>query len=79
MPMIRRDGGPVKTNTDGEHRVPLTARPDAAYALPFLFKADDKAEPLRIRLDGQSLTFVTSGDLMADTRLIDRLLKNMDD
>jgi hypothetical protein len=78
MPMIRGAGGPVKTNTDGAYRLLLTGQPDPAYTLRFLFEADEKAEPLRIRLDGQSRTFVTSGDLMADTRLIDRLLKSMD-
>jgi len=31
MPMIRRDGGPAKTNTDGEYRILLTATTDAAY------------------------------------------------
>lgn len=76
--MIRREGGPAKTNVAGGYRVLLTVKPDASYASRFLAKADEKAEPLRIGLDGQSLTFVTSGDLMADSRLIDRLLKSMD-
>jgi hypothetical protein len=79
-PMIRRDGGPAKTDTDteGEYRVLLTNKPDATYTRRFLAKADENAEPLRIGLDGQSLTFVSSGDLLADTRLIDKILKSMD-
>jgi hypothetical protein len=78
-PMIRRDG-PAKTDTDteGEYRVLLTNKPDATYTRRFLAKADENAEPPRIGLDGQSLTFVSSGDLLADTRLIDKILKSMD-
>jgi len=76
--MIRREGGPAKTNIEGEYRILLTLQPDAAYAHRFLAKADEKAETeaLRIRVDGQSLTFETSGDLLADTYLIDRVLKS---
>jgi hypothetical protein len=74
-PMIRRDGGPAKTDTEGEYRVLLTSPMPPRR---FLAKADENAEPLRIGLDGQSLTFVSSGDLEAETRLIDKILKSMD-
>jgi len=76
--MIRREGGPAKTDVAGEFRLLLTVKPDAAYARRFLAKADEQAEPLRIGLDGQSLTFVTSGNQTADLRLIDKILKSMD-
>jgi len=78
--MIRREGGPAKTNVEGEYRILLTAKPDAALARRFVDKADEKAESesLHIKVDGQSLTFETSGDLLADTQLIDKLLKSMD-
>jgi len=76
--VIRREGGPAKTDVAGEYRLLLTAKPDAAYARRFLPKADEQAEPLPIRLDGQSLTFVAWGDLTADIKLIDKLLKSMD-
>ena len=78
--MIRREGGPAKTNVEGEYRILLTAEPGAAYARRFLAKADEKteSESLHVKVDGQSLTFETSGDLLADTQLIDRVLKSMD-
>ena len=78
--MIRREGGPAKTNVEGAYRILLTAQSDAAFVHRFLAKADEKAESetLHIRVDGQSLTFETSGDLLADTQLIDRILKSMD-
>jgi len=55
-----------------------TRKRGATYTRRFLAKADENAEPLRIGLDGHSLTFVSSGDLLADTRLIDKILKSMD-
>jgi hypothetical protein len=78
--MIRREGGPATTNVEGEYRILLTAKPDATYARRFRAKADEKAESesLHIKVDGQSLTFETSGDLLEDTRVIDRILKSMD-
>ena len=78
--MIRREGGPAKTNVEREYRILLTAQPDAAFVHRFLEKADERAESetLHIRADGKSLTFETSGDLLAETQLIDRILKSMD-
>ncbi len=78
--MIRREGGPAKTNVDGEYRILLTGTPRAAFVHRFLAKAGEKAESetLHIKVDGQSLTFETSGGLLADTQLIDRILKSMD-
>jgi hypothetical protein len=76
--VIRRYSGPTPTSIPGEYRVWLSDQPSVEFRRRFLGVAQAIAvRPLRPSLDkaAAAFTFVTSGDLRADLRAIDRLLK----
>lgn len=80
MTTIRREGGPTRTNTAGTYRLWLSDLPSADSRRRFLVRVaqSQEAGPLQISLDEnvQTLTFVSSGDLEVDIRLIDSLLED---
>lgn len=75
----RRKGGIARTNTAGEYRLWLSDWPSEHSRSRFLQLAREskEAQPLQIALDENTttLTFVSSGNLKADFRVIDLLLK----
>jgi CheY-like chemotaxis protein len=75
---IRRWSGPTPTTNAGEYRIWLSEQPAADFRRRFAELAQRReARPLRLTLGkkAEAFTFVSSGDLKADLRVIDYLLK----
>ena len=76
---IRRYSGPTPTSLAGEYRIWLSDQPTEDFRRRFVALAQgNESRPLRLALERNagSFTFVSSGDLKADLRLIDLLLKD---
>jgi DNA-binding response OmpR family regulator len=75
---IRRYSGPTPTSQAGEYRIWLSDQPSADFRRGFHQLAQAKeAKPLRLSLEknAAAFTFVSSGDLKTDLKVIDLLLK----
>ena len=75
---IRRYSGPTATDVPGEYRVWLSDQPAPDFCHRFRALAEGhEVRPLRLRLEknATTFTFVSSGDLKTELRMIDLLLK----
>lgn len=75
---IRRWSGPTSTSNAGEYRIWLSDQPSEGFRRRFRELAQTtQAHSLRLTLEksAAAFTFVSSGDLKGDLRMIDLLLK----
>ena len=78
MSSIRRWSGPTSTSNAGEYRIWLSDQPSEGFRRRFQELAQTtQAHSLRLTLEksAAAFTFVSSGDLKEDLRMIDLLLK----
>jgi len=79
---IRRYNGPTATNVPGEYRVWLSDQPSPDFRRRFRALAEsNEVRPLRLHLEKNAATFafVSSGDLKTELKMIDLLLKEVNE
>ena len=79
---IRRYSGPTATNVPGEYRVWLSDQPSPDFRRRFRALAEsNEVRPLRLHLEknAATFTFVSSGDLKTELKMIDLLLKEVNE